>query len=81
VTVFHRDRNKWKHKKDQNDQDGEDQLQPFLDAITNNGLVYVWGNQNPSKTPPRNTLPSPKPSKSESQFSNKPILKHQPPQT
>lgn len=41
VTVFHSQRDKWKH------QNSGDQLKPFLDAIAENGLVYVWGNQNP----------------------------------
>lgn len=47
VTVFHHDRDKWKHKKYKDDKDGEDQLNPFLDAIAERGLKYVWGKQSP----------------------------------
>ena len=47
VTVFHCDRDKWKHKKYKDDKDGADQLKPFLDAIAERGLKYVWGKQSP----------------------------------
>ena len=47
VTVFHHDRDKWKHKKYKDDKDGEDQLKPFLEAIAERGLKYVWGKERP----------------------------------
>jgi CRISPR-associated protein Cmr6 len=50
VTVFHGDHDKWKHKKHQNDQDGKDQLQPFLDAIKKQGLELVWGKEHSKNT-------------------------------
>jgi CRISPR-associated protein Cmr6 len=41
VTVFHGQRDKWKH------QNKGDQLKPFLDAIAAQGLIYVWGKEKP----------------------------------
>ncbi|KAM3113437.1 RAMP superfamily CRISPR-associated protein [Phormidesmis sp. 146-33] len=37
VTVFHGDRDAWKRE-------GEDQLQPFIQALQERGLVLTWGN-------------------------------------
>jgi CRISPR-associated protein Cmr6 len=76
VTVFHHDRDKWKHKRYKNDNDGEDQLKPFLEAIAERGLKYVWGNQKPlepSSSVPKSLNVNPKslPTKS----SDKPKLK------
>ena len=47
VTVFHANREEWKHKRYKNDKDGEDQLKPFLEAIAERGLKYVWGKERP----------------------------------
>jgi len=42
VTVFHNDLNAWKHRDDH-----ENQLKRFLETLTEKGLQYVWGKQNP----------------------------------
>lgn len=47
VTVFHVNREEWKHKRYKDDKDGEDQLKPFLEAIAERGLKYVWGKERP----------------------------------
>ena len=47
VTVFHANREEWKHKRYKDDKDGEDQLKPFLEAIAERGLKYVWGKERP----------------------------------
>lgn len=62
VTVFHSQRDKWKYKKYKDDKDGDDQLKPFLDAIAERGLKYVWGNQKPleSSSVPRSLNANPK---------------------
>ncbi|WP_434687045.1 hypothetical protein [Pseudanabaena minima] len=75
VTIFHSDHDKWKHKKHQDDQEGQDQLKPFLDAIAAKGLEYVWGNKDPLKKPLKSSTPAPKSTTHQPPSSNQPIPK------
>jgi len=69
VTVFHNDLNAWKHQDDH-----ENQLKRFLDALAEKGLQYIWGKQNPLQvSSPKTSVGSSKPSPP--QYSSKPKLR------
>lgn len=69
VTVFHSNRTKWEHKDEGN------QLEKFLGAITEKGLVYVWGDPKPLQNSPKKSSSNPKSPTPQSASFSKPIKK------